>query len=361
MAKQLVQVTNYDYLSQFMGMAKGRDWLDNIPTLTKENIAEVGNAILKLQPAKDMFYGEFILKIKEQLFGGLTADNKFKFLKGRNVTGIIEESYVDYIKGQNFDPENETLLKNVKAKIQTLYHQIDRRLLYETSISDEQMREAMLGEYGVSNLMSEVLSSLYNSAEWDEFTMVKEMIVHNVQYAGKVIYLGKPMLEDNVTIDWKAIADNMLYHLRKVNKDLQYVNREHNVLGLASRTATSDQILVMHKDMNLNIDFASLSSIFNLDKVETASNMVEVDNFNENEYIVGAIMDRRGFQIRDMLRTTEMFRNGQTLTNKYFHHIWSMISYSYLRNTVYFVVGTEEEVGPLLNRKTKEELLPVGN
>lgn len=355
MAKQLVSVSNFDYMNGFMTLAKGRDWVDNIPQLTKDNIVEVGNAILSLKPARDMFYDEFILKIKEQIFGSLSADNKFKFLKGRNVDGIIEESYVDYIKGKNFDADNDTLLKNVKAKIRTLYHKIDRRLLYETSLSDEQMREAMLGTYGVSNLMAEVLNSLYESAEWDEFTMAKEMIVHNLQYAGKVVYLGSPKTEDG-SLDYKALADVMLLELRKVNKHLQYVNRDHNILGLASATSTANQILVMHGDMNLNIDFASLSSIFNLDKVETASNMIEVDNFNENEYIVGAIMDRRGFQLRDSLRTTETFRNGQTLTTKYMHHIWQMMSYSYLRNTVYFVIGTEEEVKDKLGLKTKAEL-----
>lgn len=338
MTKNLITTTNYEWLGQFMDMAKGRDWIDNIPQLTKDNIATVGNAILDYQPARDMFYNEFIVKIKKQLFGGLTANNKFSFLKGERISGDIEDSYVDYIKGSNFDPENETLLKNVKAQIKTLYHRIDRKLLYETSISDVQLRNAMLSSNGLDSLFGRILDTLYNSNEWDEFTMFKEMIVENFKHAGHVVYLGDPKTSEGTT-DWQKLSEAMLFNLRKISKKLTYVSRDYNKLKLASATPLSEQVLIMQADMNLNIDFSSLASIFNLDKVETATNMIEVDNFNDNNTIVGAIMTRGAFRYHDELRTTETFRNGQTLTTKYMYHVWEMISYSYLYNTVYFVIG----------------------
>lgn len=345
MAKpQIITTTNYEYLRNFMGNSKGSDWVNNIPQLTKDNIASVGNAIMDLQASKDAFYNQFILKIKEQIFKGMTANNKFKFLKGKNVSGIIEDSYVDYIKGKNFDPEDTTLLKNVKATIKTLYHKIDRRLVYETSISDAQLREAMLGEYGLDTLLGNILNTLYESAEWDEFTMFKEMIVYNLQHAGKVVYLGKPLVDGTTDIDWKTVGDALLYNLKKYSKNLTYLSRDYNKLGLASRTSRENQILVMQKDIANDIDFTTLANIFNLDKLATEmTNMVEVDNFNENEDILACIMSKDGFRYHDYLRTTETFRNGQTLTTKYMHHVQQMISYSYLYNTIYFVLGDEPE------------------
>ena len=355
MASTKVRLDNYEYLASFMELAKGNDFIENIPELTRDNITAVGNAIVSLQPAKDMFYTAFITKIKEMLFGGLSANNKFAFLKGPDITGIIEDSYVDYIKGSNFDPESETLLKNVKADITTIYHKIDRRLLYETSISDPQLIEAMLSPYGLDSLIGRIIDTMYQSNEWDEFTMFKEMIVHNVQYAGKVVYLGD-YKDETGAIEWGKVTDAMLFNLRKVSKDLTYVSRNHNILGLASATPYDQQLVVMHKDMALNVDFASLSNIMNLDKVEMDARLVEVDNFNDNELIVATIMSKNAFRYRNALNTTETFRNGQTLTTKYMFHIWQMISYSFLYNTVYFVLGTEAETKPLLNLKTKASI-----
>lgn len=361
MKTKLLATTNYEYLSQFMNLAKGRDWVDNIPELTKDNIAQVGNAIIDLKPARDMFYDEFIVKIKEMLFDGLRADNKFAFMKGPQVSGIIEDTYVDYIKGKNFDPEDTTLLKNVKANMATLYHKVDSRMIYETSISDAQLREAFLSNGGLDTLLGTIVNTLYESAEWDEFTKFKESIATNVKYAGKVIYLGNPKVLDEsgaetAETDWRKVADAMLFNLRKYSKDLTYVSRDHNILELAQRTSLEQQLVIMHKDMALNIDFASLANIFNLDKVETATNMVEVDNFNENDFLVGAVMTKNAWKYRDELRTTETFRNPQTLTTKYFFHLWQMISYSYLYNAIYFVLGTEEELEGKLNLANKADL-----
>jgi len=37
---------NYDILGAFIGASEGTDYINHIPQLTRENIREVGNAIL---------------------------------------------------------------------------------------------------------------------------------------------------------------------------------------------------------------------------------------------------------------------------------------------------------------------------
>ena len=331
--------TNYEVLEQFLTLHKGSDWTNNIPALTKTNIAEVGNAIMDYQPARDMFYNAFMVKITKQLFEGLTADNKFKFLKGEKVIGDIEDSYVDYIEGKNFDPEDETLLKNVKAKIETMYHKLDRRLLYEASISDLQLRNAFLSEGGLNSLISTVLSTLTNSKEWDEFTMVKQLIVDNVKHAGKVVIIEGDNRED--------ILKNFLRALRKTSNRLAYVNRNYNKLELATATSKDNQLLVLHDDLTVDIDFDVLANIYNMEKLEVETRTVTVDNFNEGKVVDGddtydliaGLFDVRAFRLHDVLQHMETFRNPQTLTTKYFLHVWQLMSMAYLFNMVYFVVA----------------------
>lgn len=335
--------TNYEYLEQFLELHKGADWDNNIPELTKTNIAEVGNAIIDYQPARDMFYNAFIVKITNQLFAGLIADNKFKFLKGQKVVGDIEDSYVDYIEGKNFDPDDETLLANVKADIKTLYHKLDRKLVYETSISDVQLRNAMLSEGGLDSLVSTILSTLTNSKEWDEFTMVKQLIVDNFAHAGKVVIIEGDVRED--------ILKNFLRALRKTSNKMTYVNREHNEVEVATATPKKNQLLVLHDDLTVDIDFDVLANIYNMNKLEIETRTVTVDNFNEGivtitgeddsetDYeIIAGLFDVRAFRINDVLNHTETFRNPQTLTTKYFLHIWQIMSMAFFFNMVYFVV-----------------------
>ena len=139
---KLVVKTNYDIMGSFLHASTGTMYEDNIPELTRTNIATVGNAILNYQATKEAFYDHLVNKITLQLFNQFTAENKFKFLKGMMVNGDIEDSYVDYINGENFDPTNENPFRVTKGNMETLYHKRDRELTYTISISDAQIRRA---------------------------------------------------------------------------------------------------------------------------------------------------------------------------------------------------------------------------
>lgn len=327
--------TNYDYLKMFQQLHKGNDFMTLIPELTRDNIKEVGNAILNYQPTKEAFYNAFLTKILLQVVNGIDATNKFSPLKSSEIRGDIEEAYVDYIESTNFDPDDETLLKNVKADIQTLYHKVDRKTKRETSISDEQLADAFLTPNGLSALATQVLASLTASQEHDEYVMIKELFAMNIVHATKpdqIVYLGNGTPQEK--------ADNLLYGLKRDNARLTYLSRKYNTKGLMSRTSHANQLLILHEDYKLNMDMGSLPSIFNLDKVENNTNTITVEDFNaDDKNIVAVLTDKRAIQYRDRLRKMTSFYNPQTLTTKYFLHVWLLISLSYIFNIVYYVEG----------------------
>lgn len=333
--------TNFTFLEQFIQTSKGSDWVNNIPELTRDNVTEVGNAILNYQPAKESFFNNFIVKITLQLFDGMVADNKFKHLKMNNVVGNIEDSYVDYIKGENYDPESEELLKKAIANIKTLYHQEDRRLKYKTSISDEQVRKAMLSTNGLSQLNATILATLTNSAEFDEFTMVKELLLANFENRGKVVVVDE---ENN-----KDRASATLYEIKKHSARMTYVSSEYNKMGVKNATSLNNQLVVLHEDVKLDMDFGTFADIYNIDKISIGEKVITVDNFNEGEVTVDGttydllaiIVDKRAFRIADTLRQMETFRNPDTLTTTYFLHIWQLMSMAFFHNMLYIVAPQE--------------------
>lgn len=324
-------VSNYDLLGSFISASKGTDYVDNIPQLTRENITEVGNAILDYQPSMDAFYSSFLVKIALQMFQGLIANNKFKFLKGMQITdGDIEDAYVDYIKSNNFDGSDEDPYTISKADIKTLYHKRNRQSRYDTTLSDAQLRNAMLGEFGLSRLMSTVINTMYQSAEWDEYTLIKQLIVDNFTHAGKVV---------SITGDTPlARVSNLLYELKRHSQDLDFVSREFNEMEVANRTPMGEQLLVLHKDYKLNIDMSVLANTYNMSKLELETQIITVDNFNDSDDdIIAVMMDRRGFRIHDTLVQMRTQINNKSLYTNYFLHIWQIISYAYFMNCVYFV------------------------
>lgn len=330
-------ISNYQYLKLFEQISKGNDYMTLIPKVTRDNITEVGNAILSYEPTKEAFYNVFMTKILMQIINGLDANNKFAPYKSGNVIGDIEEAYVDYIGSRAYDPEDETLLKNVKASITNLYHKVDRKTVRETSISDDQLRDAFLTENGLSSLGAQVLSTLYSSQEHDEYVMIKELFNLNIKHA------TKPMQKVVITgANAKEKADNLLYAIKRDTARLSYVKKDYNTQGLMMRTPESGQILVLHEDYKLNIDMGSLPNIFNLDKVELKTNTITVDDFNaDEENIIAVLVDKRAIQYRDRLRKMTSFYNPQTLTTKYFLHVWLLVSMSYIFNMVYYVEGED--------------------
>jgi len=322
--------TNYEIMGSFLQADTGSFYEDNIPELTRTNTSEVGNAILNYQAAKEAFYDMLINKITLQLFNRFLGNNKFKQLKGMMVNGDIEDTYIDYAQGRNFDPDNENPFEVTKSTIKTLYHKRDRELTYTVTVSDFQIRRAFLSEGGLSSFIAQCVDSLYQSAELDEYTMVKEMIKYNYGHAGKVVALEGSSHEE--------VVRNLLYELKKAGKDLTYASREHNEMEVMNSTPKDNQVIVLHKDYALDIDTGILANAYNMDKLRFDSQVIEIDNFNEDtDHIVAVILDQRGFRLHDVVRTVEGIRNPANLSTTYWFHLWQIVSYAYFMNAIYFV------------------------
>lgn len=349
---------NYDILGTFIGASEGTDYINHIPELTRENIAEVGNAILDYQPAKEAFYNSFLTKITRQLFEGINGNNIFKFLKGPMTEGDIEDSYVDYIKGENFDGGTTNPFTQNKPDVEVLYHKVDRQLKYKTTVSDKQLRKAFLSDSGLSTLINKVVDSLTQSAEHDEYVMFKQLLVDSFLYE-----YDKDEDSYDTTSKYTILSgtskselvENYLYELKKHSMNMTFNTREYNGMGVLNKSSYDNQIIVMHKDYALDIDMGVLANTFNVDKMKLDGKVIVVDDFNNSTLtnedtigdivgdgkIVGCIFDRRGVRFWDSLRTMETLRNPDALYTNYWLHIWQGLSYAYFHN-MFFIIEPAE-------------------
>lgn len=333
---------NYDILGAFIGASEGTDYINHIPELTRENIREVGNAILDYQPAKEAFYNSFLTKITRQLFENINANNVFKFLKGPMTEGDIEDAYIDYIKPESFDGGETNPFTHNKPDIKVLYHKIDRQLKYKVTVSDTQLRKAFLSDTGLSTLINKIVDTLTQSAEHDEYVMFKQLLADCYTKDGNA---------KSVTLSGSSkaeLVEKYLYELKKHSMNMTFNTREYNKMGVLNRTSYDDQIIVIHKDYALDIDMGVLANTFNIDKMKLDGKVIIVDNFNEAlpedaGNIVGCIFDRRGVRFWDSLRTMETLRNPDALYTNYWLHIWQGLSYAYFHN-MFFIIEPKEIV-----------------
>lgn len=362
----LVKQTNYDILGAFIGASDGTDYINHIPELTRDNIAEVGNAILSYQPAKEAFYNSFLTKITRQLFDGINGNNIFKFLKGPMTEGDIEDSYIDYIKGEAFDGGTTNPFTQNKPDIKVLYHKIDRQLKYKTTVSDAQLRKAFLSDTGLSTLINKVVDTLTQSAEHDEYVMFKQLLVDmalkNENHSGGYGALAKHEFLSGTSKG--ELVEQFLYKIKKHSMNMTFNTREYNIMGVLNKSSYDDQIIVIHKDYALDIDMGVLANTLNVDKMKLDGKVIIVDDFNNSTYygdneegytytfadeignvgkIVGCIFDRRGVRFWDSLRTMETLRNPDALYTNYWLHIWQGLSYAYFHNMFYIVEPEELE------------------
>ncbi len=353
----LVKQTNYDILGAFTTLSEGTDYNNHIPELTRNNIIDVGNAILDYQPAKEAFYNSFLTKITRQLFEGINGNNIFKFLKGPMTEGDIEDSYVDYIEPESFDGGETNPFKQNKPDVKVLYHKVDRQLKYKTTVSDTQLRKAFLSDTGLSTLINKVVDSLTQSAEHDEYVMFKQLLVES-------LFMGRNNGGDvgSHTVlsgtSKSELVERFLYELKKHSMNMTFNTRDYNPMGVMNRTSYDNQIIVIHKDYALDIDMGVLANTLNVDKMKLDGKVVIVDNFNDStpynytgnppivgpdvvipdfRSIVGCIFDRRGVRFWDSLRTMETLRNPDALYTNYWLHIWQGLSYAYFHNMHYII------------------------
>lgn len=337
---------NYDILGAFIGASEGTDYINHIPLLTRENISEVGNAILNYQPAKEAFYNSFLTKITRQLFESINANNVFKFLKGPMTEGDIEDAYIDYIKPESFDGGGTNPFTQNKPSIKVLYHKIDRQLKYKVTVSDAQLRKAFLSDTGLSTLINKIVDTLTQSAEHDEYVMFKQLLADcytKDNNAKSVLLSGTSKSE---------LVEQFLYEMKKHSMNMTFNTRDYNKMGVLNKSSYDDQIIVMHKDYALDIDMGVLANTFNVDKMKLDGKVIIVDNFNKSltingdngpqpKNIVGCIFDRRGVRFWDSLRTMETLRNPDALYTNYWLHIWQGLSYAYFHN-MFFILEPEE-------------------
>ena len=140
-----------------------------IPEATRENLQEIGYAVLSDVNLQNEFTSALVTKVAFTYVHDKIFNNPLKMLKKGNkpLADTIEEVFVNFAKGEEFDPEGLDLLARKLPDIKSVYHKMNRKGKYKVTISTEMLKTAFRSYGDLQNLYNRIVNSLFNGDEYE--------------------------------------------------------------------------------------------------------------------------------------------------------------------------------------------------
>ena len=332
-----------------------------------EDLQAYGLYVTGSGDARNAFMSSLVNRIAQVMCLVRSYQNSLKgFKKGLLGPGeVVENVWVGLVTPEGFvqSPTNPGDVYAVNnPDNQVTFHPVNSKLVYEITTNDAELSMAFTSESGVYDLVSRIVTRLTDSAEWDEYILMKYVI-------------AKAALEnDDAVLDVPALtaanSDAIVTAMKGVSNNMRFMATDYNIAGVPTHTPVEDQIFFLTADANATIDVNSLASAYNLTYKEFIGQQEMINSFDFTDAetarlntimtetaeqglipgytpftqeqkaklasIVGATIDRDFFMIFDKLYQMNSVFDQKHLNTNTFLHAWKVYSYNPFANSVYF-------------------------
>lgn len=319
---------------------------ERIPEATRTNLESIRYAMIdddNIQVANE-FVNTLLNKLVKSVVHTKRFTNPLKSLKkGKKPLGdTVEEIYTNFIKGKQYDATGKELLTRNLPDVKTLYHRMNYQLQYPITVSREQLSKAFMSEESLEKFITNLINTLYNSAELDEFANMKQLLKSAIdKKAVKSVSIADPL-------NSAENAKEFIKTVKTVSGLMVFPSPEHN--GYLTAQTTDDvpvttfsrkdeQVLILDTATDTTVSVDVLASIFNMTVAEFNDTKKIVIDVFPNANTRAMLVDEAFFQIYDDLFTITHFNNGQGLYDNYYLNVWMTLAFSILVNAVSFDVA----------------------
>ena len=311
-----------------------QEYVNRIPQATKENIKEVSELVTTYPTTKNEFVGALTNLVGRTIFLNKLYNNPFKFFKKGTLEygKSIESVFIDLIKGKSFNENFGTsdvssLISTQKDNnVKVEYYSENYRNKYKISISDTQLKGALRSQNGLSELIQKMTIAPLNSAEFDEFLMVKQ-VLNNLDITEVVLTDYKTLTEDKQA---KKLTKTIKTYINK----MRFLSDAYNKQGVHTFSMPNELVVLVTPETKANLDVELLSSAFNMSKAEIESRLILIDSFTkegvanveDDTETLAIVCDENLIQFYETENSSESFRNADTLTTNTFYHRWGIMA-----------------------------------
>lgn len=326
------------------------EYQSRIPEATRTNMEDIRYAMI--DDDNIMVANEFMLTLLNKVIKSVVHTKLFtnplkSLKKGTKPLGdTVEEIYNNFLKGEAFDATGADLLKRNLPDTKTVYHRMNYKQKYKVTVSRETLSKAFASYEALESYITNLINTLYNSAELDEFLNMKNLMKSAFEKkAIKIVDVADPLASE-------ANSKKYIKTVKTVSGLMVFPSSDHNSYLTAQDTDTepiitfsrkNEQILILDTATDTSVSVDVLASLFNMSVAEfNDTRKIVIDTFPKVEgyEIRGALVDEAFFQIFDDLFTVASFNNGEGLYTNYILHVWQTLAYSILVNAVAFGVPT---------------------
>lgn len=247
---------------------------------------------------QNAFISTLTNKVIKSLIYSKIYENPLKELKkGKLDYGdSIEELFVQMAMAKNFGdnwedggtPEAD-LIRKLKPKVTAMYISTNFDKKYKTTVFDKQLRKAFLNEYGLSNLVMQIVGSITSQAEYQEFLATKA-VINDVVELGQVRALdSERKTESKITIPLGTaikqtpyitkVTDtkDLLKQIRVETGNFGFPSNKYNLAKELNWAKPEDLMLLTTSEIIGDIDVNVLSGAFNVSMAELKTRTIIVD------------------------------------------------------------------------------------
>lgn len=317
--------------------------------------------------SKEELSNTLLTKIVQQDIDSKVFDDVFGIFTDKNleVGAQIEEFEVGNLTATDFDPTGQKTLAKADMKFKALYHKINRKKTYKATVSDKQLKTAMLNTTNLASTANAIINELYNSSSIDDFEAVKQLLKEIAGDSKEMVVCdmnGKGGDMDELTKVIQTLANNMTLP-----------STQYNFAGFKKEFNTKDNlVLIVDSATNARMNVEALANAINIDKKSLVENIIIIDempNFTyenvpaikglniptskdgaidmykcnkEGEQTVNGkpicfLLNRKALKRINVERKIKTQENGAGDFMNYYLHAEDLLSYSTLRNAVVIV------------------------
>lgn len=346
----------------------GGEFRANTPLVENAADAEAyGLYVCGSGDARNTFMQSLINRIAQVMCLVRSYQNSLKqFKKGMLGAGeMVENVWVGLVlpEGWEQSPVNPgDVFRTNNPDNQATFHPVNSKLVYEITTNDAELSLAFTSESGVYDLVSRIVQRLTDSAEWDEYILMKYVLAKAYLENGDAVKTVPTLAAAN--------ADAIITEMKAVSNDMRFMNTDYNIAGVATHSPIEEQVFFLTAKSNAVLDVNALASAYNLSYKQFIGQQEMINSFDftdaEQERldyimqetvaaglipgytaftdeekaqlagVVGATIDRDFFMIFDKLYQMTAIFDQKHLNTNTFLHTWKVLSYNPFANSVFF-------------------------
>mgnify|MGYP003290465209 CR=1 FL=1 len=340
------------------------EYRDYVPPITDTSqLRQIGQIIMDYPALQNQFLSALINRIGRVVIASKMFENPWaRFKKGTLDYGeTVEEIFTNIAKPYQFEGSHTsptTQFKKHMPDVRAAFHVMNYQKYYPITIEEQKLRQAFLSADGVTNLIGDIVNSIYTAANYDEFLTMKYLLARTI--------LNGRMYPIQVSAATAANAKDIVTTVKANSNILEFPSTKYNPAHVFQHTKKAEQMIFINAAFDAVVDVNVLASAFNMDKAEFMGQRILIDSFGSldtarlNELFADdpnyvelteaqltaldavpmVVVDEKFLMVFDNLNDFTEVYNAELLYWNYFYHQWKTFSTSPFSNALVYVPTT---------------------